>query len=231
MHSHQFQIIIPARKGSKRFPGKNKTILEGKPLIQHSIDFAIREGVTPSQIWVNSDDEEILALADKSGVNSYIRSQHLADDFASTVAVLEDQIAFFRLNQIPCDAVILLQVTNPLRPSGLLKNSVKLFEESQRSSLCTFSRLNKKFGAINDNFFLPRNYLPGQRMQDLEPLYFENGLIYITLAELIMNHQRIIGEDVYPLVMDHIFAQVDIDEPEDLLFAKFLLENTPYDKL
>ena len=231
MHSQQFQIIIPARKGSKRFPGKNKTILEGKPLIQHSIDFAIREGVTPSQIWVNSDDEEILALADKSGVNSYIRSQHLADDFASTVAVLEDQIAFFRLNQIPCDAVILLQVTNPLRPSGLLKNSVKLFEESQRSSLCTFSRLNKKFGAINDNFFLPRNYLPGQRMQDLEPLYFENGLIYITLAELIMNHQRIIGEDVYPLVMDHIFAQVDIDEPEDLLFAKFLLENTPYDKL
>jgi hypothetical protein len=31
--------------------------------------------------------------------------------------------------------------------------------------------------------------------------------------------------------MDHIFAQVDIDEPEDLLFAKFLLENTPHDKL
>lgn len=231
MHSLQFQIIIPARKGSKRFPGKNKAFLDGKPLIQHSIDFALCEGISPSQIWVNSDDEALLDLAEKSGVKSYARSARLADDYASTAAVLEDHVAFFQRNQIPCDAVILLQVTNPLRPKGLLKNAIESFKESKRSSLCTFSRLNKKFGAIDDHLFLPRNYFPGQRMQDLEPLYFENGLIYVSSAELILDQKRIIGEDVFPLVMDHIFAQVDIDEPEDLLFAKFLLENTPHDKL
>ena len=37
-----FKIIIPARANSKRLPGKNMKILGGKPLIQHSIDFALK---------------------------------------------------------------------------------------------------------------------------------------------------------------------------------------------
>ena len=221
-----YQIIIPARKGSKRFPGKNKALLQGIPLIQHSVQFALDEGVLPEQIWVNSDDEEILLLAKNLGVNSYARLPHLADDYASTASVLEDQVVFFKENQLASDAIILLQVTNPLRPKGLIRNAVQLFEQSTRSSLCTFSALNKKFGAIQDQLFIPKNYSPGQRMQDLEPLYFENGLLYISTSSLILDQKMIIGEDVYPMVIDHVYAQVDIDEPDDLLLAEFLIDKS-----
>lgn len=220
-----YQVIIPAREGSKRFPGKNKTLLAEKPLFQHSIEFALKEGMQANQIWINSDDEELLDLAKEFHVNVYRRAAALADDVTSTAAVLQDQVLFFKNQNIACDAVILLQVTNPLRPKKLLSESLALFNSSERSSLCTFSQLNKKFGTIDKGFFFPKNYLPGQRMQDLEPLFFENGLLYITKVDLLLRDKKIIGDDVLPMVIDHIYAQVDIDEPDDLIFAKYLIEN------
>ena len=54
-----FKVIIPARANSKRLPGKNMKVLGGKPLIQHSIDFA-KKGFLNKDIWVNSDDPEVL---------------------------------------------------------------------------------------------------------------------------------------------------------------------------
>lgn len=220
-----YQVIIPARKGSKRFPGKNKTHLAGKPLFQHSIEFALKEGIPANQIWINSDDEELLELAKGFHVNTYRREEALAGDLTSTAAVLRDQVVFFQNKNIACDAVILLQVTNPLRPAELLSKSLEIFNSSDRSSLCTFSRLNKKFGSIDKDYFFPKNYLPGQRMQDLEPLFFENGLLYITKVDLLLQAEKIIGDDVFPMVMDHIYAQVDIDEPDDLILAEYLIEN------
>jgi N-acylneuraminate cytidylyltransferase len=62
------------------------------------------------------------------------------------------------------------------------------------------------------------NYEIGQRSQDL--LYFENGLLYITKAALILEN-RIISEKAFPYLVNHIFAQVDIDTQEDFDYAAF----------
>ena len=43
-------VVIPARKGSKRLPGKNSMPLAGKPLIAHSIDYAQNTLPTPT-LW------------------------------------------------------------------------------------------------------------------------------------------------------------------------------------
>lgn len=228
MSDLEFQVIIPARKGSKRFPGKNKVDLCGKPLIQYSIEFALDSGVAPQNIWVNSDDEDLLALAATFQVNSYLRNENLAGDYSSTASVLEDQVSFFKKEGIGCDAVILLQVTNPLRPISLLRDAMQVYHQSGRSSLATFSTLNKKFGAIESNHFIPRNYSPGQRMQDLEPLYFENGLLYISSSDLLLEQHQVIGDDVFPMVINHPYCMIDIDEPEDLLLAKYFIENNLY---
>ena len=48
----KYKIIIPARKNSKRLVGKNLKILNGKPLIQHSIDYALLN-FEKNDIWVN----------------------------------------------------------------------------------------------------------------------------------------------------------------------------------
>jgi len=35
-------VVIPARKNSKRIKGKNLRILNGKPLIAHTIEYALK---------------------------------------------------------------------------------------------------------------------------------------------------------------------------------------------
>ena len=61
-------------------------------------------------------------------------------------------------------------------------------------------------------------------MQDIVPEYFENGQIYITNAESIKKGV-IITEDTLPFIEDKIGAQIDIDEPEDIYFAEFILNH------
>ena len=218
-----YQIIIPARGGSKRFPQKNIHLLNGVPLIAHSILFALKS-FDKTNIWVNTDDDEIALVAKTYNVNITIRPKELGSDTASTADVLFFQSAFFIDNNIPCDAMILLQATNPIRHQNLIHFAISEFETNNRNSLASFSSLNKKFGKINDACYTPTNYKPGQRMQDIERDYFENGLIYITNIASIQQ-KEIITQDVFPLLIDDEDSLVDIDEPKDLLFAEFLLKN------
>ena len=217
-----YKIIIPARENSKRLPGKNMRILGGKPLIQHSIDFALNH-FSEDSIWVNSDDKQIIKFAKGKGIKTLLRPDDLGTDNTSTVEVLKFHVNYFKEQNIDCDAIILLQPTNPFRENELLKKGIKNFEKSKRNSLATFSILEKKIGIIENRLFRPINYIPGQRSQDLENTYFENGLLYITKCESILLG-KIITEDVYPLVCDNIEATVDIDYLEDFIFAEALLK-------
>lgn len=218
----KYIIIIPARSNSKRLPGKNMRLLGDKPLIQYSIDFATNN-FDKNQIWVNSDDENILEFAKKLGVNYYTRPLELGKDKTTTVDVLINQINYFEENNINCDAIILFQPTNPFRENKILKLAIEKFENSGRNSLATFSESEKKMGKIDNNFFKPTNYKPGQRSQDIEKSYYENGLLYITKCESILEG-KVITEDVYPLVCNNLESTIDIDYLEDFLFAESILK-------
>jgi CMP-N-acetylneuraminic acid synthetase len=219
----KFQVIIPARGGSKRFPRKNIQALNGIPLISHSILFALKT-FPKENIWVNTDDQEIAGVAAGHGVNITYRPEELGSDTASTADVLFFQQELFAQNNIACDAQILLQATNPLRPENLMTEAIKLFENSGRNSLASFTVLNRKYGKIRMNQYIPENYKPGQRMQEIDLDYYENGLVYIAKAQSILNKEIITG-DVFPFICNGIEAAVDIDEPTDMLFAEFLLKN------
>ena len=75
---------------------------------------------------------------------------------------------------------------------------------------------------IFNNQFIPYNYEMGQRSQDLEPLYYENGLLYIFKTALL-NQGKLLGEQNYSLIVDHPFAEIDIDTEADFKKAEFFL--------
>ena len=217
-----YKIIIPARANSKRLPGKNMRTLGGKPLIQHSIDFALNH-FSEDSIWVNSDDKQIIKFAKGKGIKTLLRPDDLGTDNISTVEVLKFHVNYFKEQNIDCDAIILLQPTNPFREDDLLKKAINSFQNAERNSLATFSVSEKKLGIIKNDFFKPTNYVPGQRSQDLEKSYFENGLLYITKCDSILEG-KVITEDVYPIICNTLEAKVDIDYLEDFVFAESLLK-------
>lgn len=217
-------IIIPARKNSKRIKGKNLRILKNKPLIEHSIEYAVSY-VDKKNIWVNTDDEKIIELATNLGVSSYKRPDDLALDETSTNEVIVDFVDFLFERKINFKFLITLQPTNPIRSKNLIIDSYNFFLENKLKSLMSVSVLHKKFGRISNNKYLPMNYRIGQRHQDLENLYFENGLIYICSKEAIKEDKNYITDDVYPYITDEIGSFIDIDYEEDLKMAEVILSH------
>ena len=124
----EYQIVIPARAGSKRLHRKNLINFCGKPLISHTIEFAINS-FPRDKIWVNTDDQEIKIIAQEYGVQITDRPNSLGTDNTSTADVLSFQCNDFLNSSISCDAIILLQATNPLRPAKIIEERRKQKEE------------------------------------------------------------------------------------------------------
>lgn len=211
--------IIPARGGSKRLPNKNSILLNGIPLLAHSILFAKKHSFIDA-VYVTTNDEIIKKTAIEFGAYIIDRPENLSGDFEPTVSAMKHVLQ----NIAPVENVILLQPTNPLRPENLLNQAFNIYLEKNCDSLFTVSRNHQKLGKINDNKFQPYNYEIGQRSQDLEPLFFENGLLYICKSRLIFDG-KIISTNAFPFEVNHIYANVDIDTQEDLDYAKYLIQN------
>jgi CMP-N-acetylneuraminic acid synthetase len=214
--------IIPARGGSKRLPTKNILSLGGMPLIAHSILYAQNNSAIIDEIYISTDDAAIKKTALDYGAQVIDRPENLSGDFEPTVSSLKHVLESIKGD---IENVILLQATNPLRPQKLLNEAFEVYQEGNYDSLFTVSRNHRKLGKIEDNKFHPFNYSIGQRSQDLEPLFFENGLLYITKSSLILQ-EIIISENAFPFEVNSIFANVDIDTAEDLEYANYLIKNT-----
>ncbi|RXG24909.1 acylneuraminate cytidylyltransferase family protein [Leeuwenhoekiella aequorea] len=212
-----YLVLIPARAGSQRLPGKNMKMLGDLPLIGHSIYYACQAGF--EDITVTTNDFEVAAYAKSKDLNVIHRPDELAGNQEPVITAIQHSLESMSKK---FDAVILLQPTNPLRPVTLLKEAIQIFEQENCESLMTVSRNAHKLGTIKDNVFEPYNYTMGQRSQDLEPLYYENGLLYIFKTELV-KQGKLLGEANYPLVVEHPFAEIDIDTKADFRKAEMYL--------
>ncbi|QIH39528.1 acylneuraminate cytidylyltransferase family protein [Flavobacterium sp. Sr18] len=212
--------IIPARGGSKRIPEKNIQLFGGLPLLVHSIQYAVVNSAIIDAVYVSTDDPAIKEIALAYGAKVIDRPDHLSGDLEPTITALQHVLGNIGFE---VENVILLQTTNPLRPPNLLKDCVEKFQNEKVDSLFTVTQNYQKFGKITSDTFVPFNYEIGQRSQDLEPLYFENGLLYITKAKSILEN-KIITENAFPYLVNHIFAHVDIDTKEDMEYAAFLYQ-------
>jgi CMP-N-acetylneuraminic acid synthetase len=218
--------IIPARGGSKRLPAKNIKLLAGMPLIAHSILYAKANAKWIEDIYVTTDDNQIKDIALAFGAKVIDRPAEISGDFEPTVSALRHVLE----NIEPVENVVLLQPTNPLRPENLFADAFENFQNGHYDSLFTVTRNHQKFGRIIADKFVPFNYEIGQRSQDLEPIYFENGLLYLTKSAFIMQN-TIIGDRHFPFVVDHVFSDVDIDTAEDFAYANYLLEQFKNQKI
>ncbi|NPA46087.1 MAG: acylneuraminate cytidylyltransferase family protein [Chlorobi bacterium] len=212
--------IIPARCGSKRIPGKNIKFLGSKPLLAYSIEYALNHPDLAGQIMVSTDCDRIAEVASRYPVSIHRRPAALAGDDTPTADVLKHILDNTDLSP---EFVTLLQPTNPFRPENLWQEAFTALQTSGKKSLFTVTPIVKKLGKIRDHRFVPFNYRFGQRSQDMEPLYYENGMLYISHASMI-REAKIMDDQSLAFIINHIFASVDIDTEEDWLYAEFILK-------
>jgi CMP-N,N'-diacetyllegionaminic acid synthase len=184
--------FIPARKGSKRLPGKNKKLFHGKPLVQWSIDQA-KESKLFDIIVVSSDDDDILEIADKSGVTPVQRQPQLAEDETDISDVVYD---YFARPENVCDYVCLLNPTHPLRSVKDLKESHRFIKMKKYNAVVSVV-WNDILGWVGK----PTKDGPGclylidkrPTKKSRDDWYLENGCIYWCKHEVITNTGTFIG--------------------------------------
>jgi N-acylneuraminate cytidylyltransferase len=215
--------VIPARGQSKRLPGKNIINFLGKPLIAHTI-IAAKQCSFVNDIFVSTDDDEIANVAKIYGAKIIERPNHLSNDFATTASAIKHAVEQNEIRDLNPLGILTLQPTNPLRPLNLVNEAVVSFIKfvNEIDSLISISLNRNKIGRIEDGNFVPVTYLAGQRSQDMNPTYFENGLLYLTKIDVILNSENLFGEKIKTLIVDSPFADVDIDTKEDLDWAEFI---------
>lgn len=132
--------IVLARGGSKRLPGKNMRLLDGKTLVQRACECALAAGM---DCVVSSDDEATLKHTDSLGCLSIVRPKHLATDEATSENAILHVLDAFRGYTAFC----LLQPTSPLRTAEDVLAARQSFSETGATVLISTCG-GKRNGAI-----------------------------------------------------------------------------------
>lgn len=214
--------IIPARGGSKRLPGKNIALFAGRPLLAWSI-LAARAAPSVGGVWVTTDDASIAAVAREYGAEVIDRPADLARDGTLTVDAIIHAAQEIETRVGTIEAAMTLQPTNPLRPVEMIEEAVANFRAVTCDSLVAVSQRPLKTGDVVDGYFRP-SYSFCQPSQHTAPLTYENGILYISRRDTLLETRSLCGERILAFVTERPFDDVDIDEEQDLVIGEAVFQ-------
>ena len=220
--SNEYICIILARKGSKRIKNKNLVKINGKPLIEYTIN-SIIPIMPPRNIYISTNDENVVRITKKYNINFIKRPEKLCGDKSSS----EDGI-IHAIDKIKKEKkfkhLIFLQVTSPLRDSTDIINCLKKYQKKKLDSIFS-AYLAKPFIWVKTKKLqsLTFNYKKRERSQNIKNLIIENGAIFIFNVKKFLNSKnRMFGKFDYSEMEE--FKSFDIDNFQDLKIVRKLLK-------
>lgn len=221
---------IGARAGSKGVAGKNFRMLQGKRLIEWSLDqlFDCKE---IDVVVVSTDSPEIYQLAvDRGALDIGLRPDHLATDTAAKWHVWQHALEEVEKRVGPVDRFVDLDCTSPLRADEDITNALVLFEEQKPDMVmsCTQARKNPYFnlvetdetGALQVSKPLPNGVWA---RQDAPIVYEHVGLVYVLDPEYLRKAKTIYEGRVIPFEVP-AERSLDIDSEFDWTVINLLMK-------
>jgi 3-deoxy-manno-octulosonate cytidylyltransferase (CMP-KDO synthetase) len=137
-------VVIPARYGSSRLPGKPLLQIAGKPIFAHVVSRAVEVGIDPAKVVVATDDQRIIDRA-SSGIQAVMTSdQHES----GSDRVLE---AARKLLVEDDDLVVNLQGDEPFVPVELIQCLLEYAESSSFGISTVCVPMSDAAAFVNEN--------------------------------------------------------------------------------
>lgn len=210
--------IIPARGGSKGVKRKNIKNLYGHPLIYYSIMFG-KKSKFIDRVIVSTEDKEIAEISKKLGAEVIDRPKELATDDSPTLLTLKHVLENLEKE---IHAVVLAQPTSPFRSNKTLEKMLDIYEHNKNTVITVVKKDNPRMGKLIDKKYIPLNYKMGQRRQDIQELYQENGNLYVLNPENVIKNKFFTKEINFCVIEDE--ERIDIDSEFDFKLAEFFME-------
>lgn len=215
-------VIIPARRGSKRIPGKNKKFFNGKPIILQVIEL-LKNFKEIKRIIVSTDDPDIAVIAKSSGAEvPFMRPDEISGDFTDTITVIKHAIKVTNLlreevilcvypTSIFIDETLIMQIK-----SGIEWNPSKFVFSVKKYS----HPITRAFKLSNKNQVILEKKI-NYRTQDLPVYYHDAGQIYAAKGGVWLSSKEIISTGAIAVELNSKNS-IDIDYIEDWEFAEIL---------
>ena len=125
-------IIIPARYGSTRFPGKPLALIKGRSMLSMVVDVArlAAKDFKNVSIFVTTEDDRIAAHAKEIGVNCVITSPDCPTGSDRALEAVQKSGETF-------DVVINLQGDAPFTPPGVISKMIAALENDSNIEVVT----------------------------------------------------------------------------------------------
>ena len=203
-------VLITARGGSKRLPGKNLKILCGKPLIAWSIE-AAKKSYFINKIYVSTDSKEISEISKKYGaIVPRLRSKSLSTDDASSFDTVLDFIDYFD-DKNGGGELLLMQPTSPLRLAEHINNFMQEVRDKESNQCVAVRDVSKYFLLANLD------------IQNKQKIFIPNGSMYYSKIDFLKEEKKFFSPKSDIFIMDD-FHSIDIDTQDDWDIAEACLK-------
>lgn len=206
--------LIPARSGSKRILNKNIRLFFGHPLLAYAIQSAIDAEIF-NDIYVSSDSDRILEIAEYYGAKSIKRPDEFAGDNSPDSEWIDHALSLVK--DLYFYAII--RPTNPFRTGDMIK---KGFEQWDKVSIMKAIELVKqhpwKMWKVSkkymDNYVNNENHL--EPTQTFREYYIQNGsLEWRPFYKVSQTYQPFLTQG---------YEGFDLNTIEDWILAEALVE-------
>lgn len=226
--------FIFARGGSKGLPGKNIKPLNGKPLLQYSIDTAKKVSEI-ADVFVSTDCDSIANVAIACGAKVIKRPDELATDTSPEWLSWRHAIDYVSKNFGTFDRFVSLPATSPLRNETDVISALDKLKSTDADICISVTPANRSpyFNMVKlaDSGTVEVVIKPDgavSRRQDAPEVYDITTVVYATSVKFVQEHSSIFAGKVVATVVPKIRA-VDIDDIFDFIFAESILKSELYD--
>jgi N-acylneuraminate cytidylyltransferase len=213
--------LIPARGGRKGIPRKNLRKLRGKSLIEIGVNLLFSAGC--EQVYVSSEDNEILQVAELAGGKVLKRPRNLSMDESSTESVILH--AIHNLNLKMEDILVTHQVTSPLIRLQSVNKCIKMLLEDEKinSTISVYETHPFLWLKNGNDTWEPQGHSRANRKprQNMGTIGHETGGIYVSRVQPTLEQKTRFPKPTKCISVDYLEA-LDIDNFGDLENAECL---------
>lgn len=216
--------VIPARGGSRRIPGKNMIEFGSKPALAHAIGLVLQSGVFDG-VLVSTDDPQIAECARSEGAQVIDRPAELSDDYTPIQPVIVHAIDSAPNAEVVC---LVLSTAILLAPERLRRAHKILLSDQSLDFVIGVRRFESppQRGLLLDKNGFVSMQSPemfNKRSQDLPALFHDAGQFAFGRREAWVSGKPSFTSRTRAVELPR-WEAVDIDDPEDLIFAKLLFK-------
>lgn len=218
-------ILVPARGGSKRLPGKNVACLAGKSLLAWTAEVVRNSRAKGAPCILSTDDDKIR----QEGLRlrwaaPWLRPANLATDAASTFDVAIHALDWWQSDTgSDPELLLLLQPTSPFRKPSSIDSALELIEDQGVEAVVGTTELHRSpstLFSMNEYGYLQ----PLGQKKTPNPVFTPNGALYLIRCSALREQRTFFPKQLRALQMSER-ESVDIDTCFDWQVASALAGN------